>query len=262
MAVRGRTGATPPDLTRVRPYGDTLDDGAVQLSFSLPVPFGDEAKEAAKQMVLKMGLLEPQVYHAKDLGQGYSFFIVYARTNQRIDFTTISVPKVEGESMDRAEVNAFISANIGRKIVMLGATTGTDAHTVGIDAIMNIKGYDGEKGLESYPMVDAYNLGAQVPNEELIQRALELKADALLVSQVVTQKDSHKITLGQLIDMLEAAGVRDRMIVVCGGPRVSHELALELGYDAGFGPGTTAPTVASYVATQLVERGIGVGSDR
>lgn len=256
MAVRGRTGATPPDLTRVRPYGDTLDDGAVQLSFSLPVPFGDEAAEAAKQMVVAMGLVEPQIYHAKDLGQGYSFFIVYARTHATVDFTGITVPKVEGNAMDRYEVNAFISEQIGRKVVILGATTGTDAHTVGIDAIMNIKGYDGEKGLESYPMVDAYNLGAQVPNEELVQRALELKADALLVSQVVTQKDSHKITLGKLIDMLEAAGIRDQLVVVCGGPRISHELALELGYDAGFGPGTLAPTVASYVATQMVERGL------
>lgn len=257
MAVTGRTGATPPDLTRVRPYGDTLDDGAVQLSFSLPVPFGEEAKEAAKQMVLKMGLLDPQVYHAKDLGEGYSFFIVYARTTQVVDFTTITVPKVEGETMSRKEVNAFISEQIGRKIVVLGATTGTDAHTVGIDAIMNIKGYDGEKGLESYPMVEAYNLGAQVANEDLIKKAIELKADALLVSQVVTQKDSHKITLGQLIDMLEAAGLREKLVVVCGGPRVSHELALELGYDAGFGPGTYAPGVASFVATQMVERGLG-----
>lgn len=256
MAVQGRTGATPPDLTRVRPYGDTLDDGAVQLSFSLPVPFGDEAAEAARQMVVKMGLVEPQIYHAKDLGQGYSFFIVYARTHATVDFTSITVPKVEGQKMDRYAVNDFISEQIGRKVVILGATTGTDAHTVGIDAIMNIKGYDGEKGLESYPMVDAYNLGAQVPNEELVQRAIELKADALLVSQVVTQKDSHKITLGKLIDMLEAAGIREKLVVVCGGPRISHELALELGYDAGFGPGTLAPTVASYVATQLVERGL------
>ncbi|MFT6398337.1 MAG: beta-lysine 5,6-aminomutase beta subunit [Bradymonadia bacterium] len=256
MAVTGRTGATPPDLTRVRPYGDTLDDGAVQLSFSLPVPFGDEAKEAAKQMVLKMGLLDPQVYHAKDLGEGYSFFIIYARTTQAVDFTTITVPKVEGETMTRTEVNAFISEQIGRKIVVLGATTGTDAHTVGIDAIMNIKGYDHEKGLESYPMVEAYNLGAQVANEDLIKRAIELNADALLVSQVVTQKDSHKITLGQLIDMLEAAGLREKLVVVCGGPRVSHELALELGYDAGFGSGTLAPGVASFVATQMVERGL------
>jgi len=55
------------DLTRVKPYGDTLNDGMVQLSFTLPVPYGDEAKEAARQLAMKMGLEEPSVVYAKDL---------------------------------------------------------------------------------------------------------------------------------------------------------------------------------------------------
>ena len=35
------------DLTKVKPYGDTMNDGKVQLSFTLPVPAGPEAVEAA-----------------------------------------------------------------------------------------------------------------------------------------------------------------------------------------------------------------------
>jgi hypothetical protein len=64
MAIIGRTGATPPDLTRVRPYGDTLDDGAVQLSFTLPVPFGDEAREAARLMAIVAEGTRERVYLA------------------------------------------------------------------------------------------------------------------------------------------------------------------------------------------------------
>lgn len=256
MAVIGRTGATPPDLHQVRPYGDTLDDGQIQMSFSLPVPFGDEAREAARQILLAMGFEAPQVYHARDLGEGYSFFIVYARCPVSVDFTKIQVPKVDAPRMSRTEVNAFIRDRIGRPLVVLGACTGTDAHTVGIDAIMNLKGYNGEKGLESYEMIDAHNLGSQVANADLIRRALELNADALLVSQVVTQKDVHRVNLTELVDMLEAEGLRDRLVVIAGGPRITHELALELGYDAGFGPGTLAPDVASFVAQQVLERGL------
>lgn len=256
MSLIGRTGATPPDLTRVRPYGDTLDDGSVQLSFTLPVPFGDEAREAARQLVLKMGFENPQVYEARDLSEGYSFFILYARMPVTVDFTQIHVPRIEGESMSREEVNAYIQSKIGRKLVILGACTGTDAHTVGIDAIMNLKGYNGEKGLESYPWLDAVNLGSQVANESLIAEAVRRNADALLVSQVVTQKDVHKVNLSELVDMLEAEGLRKRLVIVAGGPRITHELALELGYDAGFGPGTRAPDVASFVAQQVLARGL------
>lgn len=255
MAVKGRVGATPPDLTRVRPYGDTLDDGQVQLSFSLPVPYGEEAREAARRVVQKMGLRQPQVYHMKDLGEGYTYFIVYGQFQKTIDFTKIEVAQVESTRMEFQEINDFIKSQLGRKITILGACTGTDAHSVGIDAIMNMKGYAGDYGLERYPMIKAVNLGMQVQNEDLIAEAVERKADALLVSQVVTQKDVHIKNLSELADMLEAEGIREKVILVCGGPRISHELALELGFDAGFGPGTTAPDVASYVAQEMVKRG-------
>ena len=81
-----------------------------------------------------------------------------------------------------------------------------------------------------------------------------MHADALLVSQTVTQKDVHIKNLTNLIELMEAEGLRDKMIVVCGGPRVSHELAKELGYDAGFGMNTYADDVGSYVAEEYVKR--------
>jgi beta-lysine 5,6-aminomutase beta subunit len=171
-----------------------------------------------------------------------------------VDYTSIHVPKVESNKMDMHETDEFIRQHIGRKIVVIGASTGTDAHTVGIDAIMNMKGYAGHYGLERYEMIDAYNLGSQVPNDEFIAKAIELKADALLVSQTVTQKDVHIGNLVELIEMLEAEGLRDKLIVACGGPRISHELAKELGYDAGFGMNSYADDVASFIATQMAQR--------
>ncbi|MGZ4113140.1 MAG: lysine 5,6-aminomutase subunit beta, partial [Tumebacillaceae bacterium] len=226
------------DFTRVRPYGDTFDDGMIQLSFSLPVPPGEEAAEAARQLVTKMGLFEPAVVHQHDLGEDFTFVVLYAKTKAEVDFTKIKVAKVDTPRMSFYEINDYIKENIGRKITIIGACTGTDAHTVGIDAIMNMKGYNGEYGLERYPMIDAYNLGAQVENEEMVAKAIELKADAILVSQVVTQKEVHIPNLAQLVELLEAEGLREKMVLICGGPRIGHELALELGYDAGFGPGT------------------------
>ena len=159
--------------------------------------------------------------------------------------------------MEMEECNEYIREHIGRKIVIVGASTGTDAHTVGIDAIMNRKGFAGHYGLERYEMIEAYNLGAQVPNEEFVKKAVELNADVLLVSQTVTQKDVHIQNLTELIELLEAEGVRDRFIVICGGARITHELAKELGYDAGFGPQKYADDVASFAVEEMVKRGMG-----
>ena len=49
------TATTQVDLTCVKPYGDALNDGKVQLSFTLPVPYGEEAEECAKQYARKLG---------------------------------------------------------------------------------------------------------------------------------------------------------------------------------------------------------------
>ena len=86
------------------------------------------------------------------------------------------------------------------------------------------------------------------------RRAAEEQAEAILVSQVVTQKNVHVHNLTKLIELAEAEGVRDRYLFVVGGPRISHAFAKELGYDAGFGPGSTATSVASYLAQELIAR--------
>ncbi|MFX1427756.1 MAG: B12-binding domain-containing protein [Promethearchaeota archaeon] len=242
------------DLKRVKPYGDTMNDGKIQVSFTLPVEDGEKVIEAAKKLAEKMGLKDPNiVYHTK-LDEGFTYIILYGTLKHTVDFTKIKVESVNGEAMTMEEINSFIKVNFERKIIVIGATTGSDAHTVGIDAIMNMKGFAGHYGLERYEMIEAYNLGSQVTNEEFVKKAIELNADILLISQTVTQKNIHIKTLTNLVDLLEAEGIRDKVILICGGARISNELAKELGYDAGFGPGTYADRVATYVIKELFER--------
>ncbi|TGE35244.1 hypothetical protein E4K67_26310 [Desulfosporosinus fructosivorans] len=240
------------DLKQVHPYGDTFDDGIVQLSFTLPVPFGEEAQEAARRFALQCGFQEPKVVHAQDLGEGFSFFVLYVSSLVSVDFTEIEVPKFSHEHLEKPEIENRIRTLLGRKLVVVGACIESDAHTVGIDAIMNMKGYNSHKGLESYIEIDAYNLGAQVPCEELLAKALEVSADAILISQVVTQRSLHLQNLTRMLELVELVGLRKRFVLVAGGPRINYELAKELGYDAGYGPGTYAEDVASFVLDRVL----------
>ncbi len=242
------------DLTKIKPYGDTMNDGKIQLSFTLPVPDGDKAVEAAKLIIKTMGLNDPIITHHEPLDKNFTFFVAYGSFIQSINYEEIKVQSVDVKVMDMNEVSQYIKDNIGRKVRIVGASTGTDAHTVGIDAIMNMKGFAGHYGLERYDMIEAYNLGSQVPNEEFIRKAIELKADVLLVSQTVTQKDIHIKNLTELVELLEAEGIREKVILICGGPRITNEMAKEMGYDAGFGPGQYADNVASFAVTEMVKR--------
>ena len=242
------------DPTHVRAYGDTLNDGQIMLSFSLPVPFGEEAKEAARQLCRQMGLEAPQVYHAHDLGEGFTYLVVYARSPHTVDTTQLRVTKMATAQLGKDAIEALAAQKFTRRLRVLGACTGDDAHTVGIDAILNVKGYNGDKGLEAYHSLSVKNLGAQVTNERLLEEARAFQADVILVSQIVTQKDCHRSNLAALIDLAEADGVRQDVLFICGGPRLSHQVALELGFDAGFGAGTLPSQVASFLVQQLPPR--------
>ena len=243
-----------PSKQIIRPYGDRRDDGVVQLSFTLPVPLSEKAKEAAAVFAKKMGFSDVKVAAAERAADNYTFFVIYARSGMYLDYAEIDVPEVVVKKMSFDDLNAFIKEKVGRRIVVFGACTGTDTHTVGIDAILNMKGYAGDYGLERYPGFEAYNLGSQVPNEDLIKRAMARNADAILVSQVVTQRDVHKDNSRQFIEAAKAAGIHGKTLLLLGGPRVDHKLALDLGFDAGFGPGTKPSDVANYIVHQVLQK--------
>ena len=239
---------------QIRPYGDTANDGVVQISFTLPLPLGGRAREAARRYAMLMGISNPLVAHAEAIDKAFTFFVVYGACSHTLDPEQIQVDEMAHEEMDFHEINELIEQRLRRRVTVIGAAIESDAHTVGIDAIFNAKGFAGNYGLERFPAFRALNLGAQVSCEALLRRAAAEQAEAILVSQVVTQKNVHIHNLTKLIELAEAEGVRDRYIFIVGGPRISHAFAKELGYDAGFGPGSNAAMVASYIAQELVAR--------
>ncbi len=238
----------------IRFYGDRRDDGVVQLSFVLPVPPGERAREAAAQLARKLGMAQVHVACMEPAARDYTFFVIYGRTDVSVDYGSIQVPEVVIRKKGFDELNEIIARDVGKRIVVVGACTGSDAHAVGIDAIMNMKGFAGDYGLERYPGLDARNLGAQVENARLAVLCRDLSADAVLVSQVVTQRDVHRENARALVEELEKLGIRRRVVALLGGPRIDHKLALELGYDAGFGPGTKPSDVANYIVAAVLRR--------
>jgi beta-lysine 5,6-aminomutase beta subunit len=238
----------------VKPYGDTRDDGIMQFSFTLPIAYSAKAPDIGKQFLEKLGFSEVAVAEVRGIDPEFTFFVAYGRARVGIDPDEVRGDYLDVEVMDYRSVNAFIKERIGRKLVVVGAAIESDAHTVGIDAILNMKGVAGNYGLERYPEIDTLNMGSQIPCEQLLKTAREREADAILVSQIVTQKNIHVQNLTKLIELLEAEGVRERFILIVGGPRINNAFAKELGYDAGFGPRTTPVEVASFLAHELERR--------
>lgn len=245
-----------PQHRVVRPYGDTTGDGMVQLSFTLPLDAtGDRLKAAegaAAQLAHKMGMDPALVVHSRPMGPGFTFFVVYGRVHHLVDTSTVVVVERDYPLLTPAEANASIKRVLRRRLTVVGACIGTDAHTVGIDAILNVKGFAGEKGLEYYRELKVVNLGAQVSVPELVERARVERADAVLVSQVITQRDAHLLNTREMSAAFRESYPADRRpLLVVGGPRFDESMAAELGVDRVFGRGTTPGDVASFLVHRL-----------
>jgi beta-lysine 5,6-aminomutase beta subunit len=240
----------------VRPYGDDTGDGKVQVSFTLPIPSNARAEAAARELARQMRIEQPVVVHQKPLGPDFTFFIVYGSVEAAVDLDDLAVEERPFPILDHRDVDRRVTSALGRHAVVVGASLGTDAHTVGLDAILSVKGWAGDKGLESYGAFRVVNVRSQVRPGDLLDRAVEEGADAVLVSQTVTQRDAHIHHLRELADEVAARGLRDRFLLIAGGPRLDPAMAEALGYDRIFGRGTTPAEVASYLAWALSrERG-------
>jgi beta-lysine 5,6-aminomutase beta subunit len=246
-------------MTILRPYGDTTGDGMVQVSFTLPMsslgPDSKLAEGAAQQLANKMGIDPALVVHSKPMGPDFMFFVVYGRVSHLVDTDQVQVVERDYDLLTPKEVNLAVKRTLRRRLTVVGACIGTDAHTVGIDAILNIKGFAGEKGLEYYRELKVVNLGAQVSVPQLVERAHSEKADAVLVSQVVTQRDAHLLNTKEMSAAFrEAYPSHKRPLLIVGGPRFDESMTEELGVDRIFSRGTTPGEVASYLVHAIVTR--------
>ncbi len=239
----------------VRPYGDTTGDGMVQMSFTLPVPHDKVAEGAALQLAAKMGVQPAMLVHAAAMGPEHTFCVVYGSVTHLIDLDAVEVVQRDYPLLSPRDVNVAIKEGLQRPLVVVGGCIGTDAHTVGIDAILNIKGFAGDKGLEYYSELVVVNLGAQVLVPELVERAQASGADAVLVSQVVTQRDAHLHNVREMSAAFREAYPEGSVpLLVVGGPRFDERDAAELGVDRIFARGTTPGEVASYLVHAMTAK--------
>ena len=89
-----------------------------------------------------------------------------------------------------------------------------------------------------------------MPVEKLVDAAVELKADAILASTIISHDNIHYKNMKRIHDLAVEKGIRDDVIIVAGGTQVIPEEAAKTGVDAGFGRNSHGVDVATF----LVER--------
>ena len=227
--------------TLIKPEAEWLADGTVVVDFTLPAAIR-EAEAAAREIGRKMNLSDVEVIHREILHDAEATRIqIKGRVDFDVDLSALKIPPAP-EVLSDEEIRAFVREH---PLKVVAATVGEDEHSVGLREIIDIK----HGGIEKYGVACEY-LGTSVPVEKLVDAAIELDADAILMSTIISHNDIHYKNMKKLSDYAVEKGIRDRVIIIAGGTQVTPELAAEQGVDAGFGRGTKG----EHVATFLVKR--------
>lgn len=227
--------------TLIKPEAEWLADGTIVVDFTLPVGIR-EAEAAAREIGRKMNLSDVEVIHREVLHDSEATRIqIKGRVDFDVDLSALKIPPAP-EVLSDEEIRAFVREH---PMKVVAATVGEDEHSVGLREIIDIK----HGGIEKYGIACEY-LGTSVPVEKLVDAAIELDADAILMSTIISHNDIHYKNMKKLSDYAAEKGIRNRVIIIAGGTQVTPELAAEQGVDAGFGRGTKG----EHVATFLVKR--------
>jgi methylmalonyl-CoA mutase cobalamin-binding domain/chain len=123
--------------------------------------------------------------------------------------------------------------------VVVMATIQSDVHDIGKNLVSSMLSAAG---------FQVHDIGVDVPIDQIIDKAIEVDADIIGCSALLTTSAPY---LKDLVSTLEARGSRDQFKVIIGGASVTKQYAAEIGSD-----GTAADAVG---AVRLAKRLIGTG---
>ncbi|MBC8590694.1 D-ornithine 4,5-aminomutase subunit OraE [Wansuia hejianensis] len=230
--------------SKIKPEMEWLGDGIILITLFIPI---DErrAEFAAIEIGKKMGLKDVEVIHKEIMQQAEGTRIeLKGRVDFSIDIDKLVIPSAP-EVMSDSELRKSIEE---KPMKIVAATIGEDEHSVGLREIIDIK----HGGIEQYG-IECHILGTSISVEKLIDAAIELDADAILSSTIISHDDIHYKNMKKISDLAIEKGIRDKIILIAGGTQVSNDLAVKNGMDAGFGRGTKGAHVATFLVKKREE---------
>jgi D-ornithine 4,5-aminomutase subunit beta len=226
------------DTNNIKPEVQWLADGIVTIDLFLPTT-KRQAEFAAIQFAKKMNLTDVEVIHLEVMHPAEGTRVqVKGVLDFDINLDDLDIPP-EPEILTEEAIREMIEK---KPMLLVAATVGEDEHSVGMREIIDIK----HGGIEKYGIEVEY-LGTSVPVEKLVDAAIELNADGILASTIISHDDIHYKNMKKLHEYAIEKGVRDKLCLAAGGTQVTPEIARKNGMDEGFTRGAKGIHVATFL---------------
>ncbi|MFA7462452.1 MAG: D-ornithine 4,5-aminomutase subunit OraE [Anaerovoracaceae bacterium] len=222
----------------LKPEMEWAADGTVMVNMFIPAN-RRVAEAAALEFARKMNLEEPEVINRETMHEAEGTRIeLKGRLPFHVDLDKLVIPP-EPHVLSDEEIREDVEKHPLRIVC---GTVGEDEHSVGLREIIDIK----HGGIERFG-IEVHYLGTSVPVEKLVDAAVELKADAILASTIISHDDIHYKNMKRIHELAIEKGIRDKIMIAAGGTQVVPENALKTGIDAGFGRNSHGIDVATFL---------------
>ncbi|MCG8569549.1 MAG: cobalamin-dependent protein, partial [Spirochaetes bacterium] len=228
----------------LKPEMEWLADGTVTVELFLPTS-QRIAEFAALEFAKSMNLKDAEVIHSEMMHVSEGTRIQIKGTlDYTVDIDKLVIPP-EPEVKSDEELWTDIEE---KPMKVVAATVGEDEHSVGLREVIDIK----HGGIEKWGIEVEY-LGTSCPIEKLVDAAIEMDADAILASTIISHDDIHYKNMKRIHEYAIEKGIRDKIILCAGGTQVTPELAVEQGMDAGFTRGHKGVHLATFLVNKRNE---------
>jgi D-ornithine 4,5-aminomutase subunit beta len=222
----------------LKPEMEWAADGTVMVTLFLPAE-KRTAEAAALELAARMNLQDPEIINLEILQEAEGARIeVKGKLPFEVNTGTLYIPPLP-EMLFEDEIRADVAAY---PLKVVCATVGEDEHSVGLREIIDLT----HGGIEPYG-IEVHHLGTSVPVEKLVDAAIELHAEAILASTIISHDDIHYKNMKRIHELAVEKGIRDKVALIAGGTQVVPKLAVNSGMDAGFGRGCHGIDVATFL---------------
>jgi len=233
------------DGEAIKPEMEWCGDGVIMMTMMIPANTRT-AEATALEIGRKMGLQNPEVISKEVMQEAEGTRIeMKGKIDFDVDPTTLEIPPEPHHLDDKTLYDEFEN----HPMVVVCGTVGEDEHSVGLREIINIK----HGGIEKWGVKVNY-LGTSVPVEKLVDAAIELNANAILASTIISHDNIHYKNMKRINDLAVEKGIRDKVIIAAGGTQVIPDDAVKTGIDAGFGRDSHGIDVATFLCEEAKRR--------
>ncbi len=233
------------DGEAIKPEMEWCGDGVVLMTMMIPAN-ARTAEAAALEIGRKLGLENPEVTSKEVMQEAEGTRIeMKGKVTFDVDPSALEIPPEPHHLDDATLYNEFEN----HPMVVVCGTVGEDEHSVGLREIINIK----HGGIEKWGIKVNY-LGTSVPVEKLVDAAVELNANAILASTIISHDNIHYKNMKRINDLAVEKGIRDKVIIAAGGTQVIPDDAVKTGIDAGFGRDSHGIDVATFLCEEAKRR--------